>query len=79
MPDPTTTPERVPTVDSKPAVGVYAGALTTLSLSLANRYTAYQPTLEETGAILIIVSGAMMWLIPSSILSKLNRKDANSG
>lgn len=66
---------QVPTVDTKPAVGVYAGAVTTLGLSLANRYTNYHPTIEESGAILIIISGAMMWLIPSTIWKKLKKPD----
>ena len=64
--------EEVPTIDTKPAAGVWTAALTTLGLSLANRYTSYQPTIEETGAILIIVTGLGMWLIPSTIRRKLN-------
>lgn len=64
----------VPTVDSKPAVGVFSGAVTTLGLSLANRYTAYQPTVEEAGAILVILSGLAMWLVPPTILKKLNKE-----
>ena len=67
--------EKVPTVDTKPAVGVYSGALVTLGLSLADRYTPYKPTVEEAGAILIIISGAMMWLVPTSIRRKLDNQE----
>jgi hypothetical protein len=72
LPDET---KEVATVDTKPAVGVYAGALVTLGLSLANRYTSYQPTVEEAGAILVIVSGAMMWLVPTTFRKKLENQE----
>jgi len=61
-----------PSIDAKPAAGVFTGALTVLSLSLANRYTAYQPTIEEATSITVIVSGLAMWLIPSTVRRKLN-------
>lgn len=62
----------VPTINTKPAAGVFTGAVTVLGLSLANRYTAYQPTVEEATSITVIVSGLAMWLIPSTIRRKLN-------
>ena len=61
-----------PSIDAKPAAGVFTGAVTVLGLSLANRYTSYQPTIEEATSITVIVSGLSMWLIPSTIRRKLN-------
>jgi hypothetical protein len=49
--------------------------MTTLGLSLADRYTSYHPTVEEAGAILVIVSGALMWLIPSTFWKKVRSKE----
>lgn len=66
--------KEVATVDTKPAVGIYAGAMVTLGLSLADRYTSYKPTVEEAGAILVIVSGALMWLVPSTFWKKVRNQ-----
>ena len=62
----------VPTINTKPAAGVFTGAVTVLSLSLLNRYSDYQPTIEEATSITVIVSGLSMWLIPSTIRRKLD-------
>jgi hypothetical protein len=67
----TLTAERT-TIDAKPAAGVFTGAVTVLGLSLLNRYTSYQPTIEEATSITVIVSGLSMWLIPSTIRRKLD-------
>lgn len=64
--------EEVPTIAAKPAGGVFVGACTALGLSLANRYTGYHPTTEEATLIPVIVGGIAMWLIPPTILRKLN-------
>lgn len=69
---PDQTVKEVATIDTKPAAGVFTGALTVLGLSLANRYTDYQPTIEEATSITVIVSGLAMWLIPPVIRRKLN-------
>lgn len=62
----------IPTIATKPAAGVFTGAVTVLGLSLLNRYSAYQPTIEEATSITVIVSGLAMWLIPASIRRKLD-------
>lgn len=61
-----------PSIDAKPAAGVFTGAVTVLGLSLLNRYSSYQPTIEEATSITVIVSGLAMWLIPPVIRAKLN-------
>jgi hypothetical protein len=65
----------VPSVESKPAAGVFVGACTVLGLSIVNRYTDYQPTIEEATSITVIVSGLAMWLIPPTVRRKLNGED----
>jgi len=65
----------VPTIATKPAAGVFTGAVTVLGLSLLNRYTDYQPTIEEATSITVIVSGLAMWLIPPTIRRKLDGDD----
>jgi len=75
VPDPTTTEpttQEVSSVDPKPAAGVFTGAVTVLGLSLCNRYTNYHPTIEESTSITVILSGLVMWLVPSTIRAKLN-------
>ena len=62
----------VPTISAKPAAGVFTGAVTVLGLSLLNRYSEYQPTIEEATSITVIISGLSMWLIPPTIRRKLD-------
>lgn len=57
-------------IDPKPAAGLLAGAITTFLLGLASRYTDYQATIEEAGAIVTIVSFGLAWLVPNQWFSR---------
>lgn len=51
-------------IDPKVAAGAVGTFLATLVVGLLNRYTSYQPTVEETGAIVGLFGFACGWLIP---------------
>ena len=54
-------------IDPKVAAGAVGTFLATLVVGLLNRYTSYQPTVEETGAIVGLFGFACGWLIPRFI------------
>lgn len=58
------------TIDSKPAAGLLGGAISTLAIGVCARYTSYDPTIEEAGAIVTVVSFGLAWLVPSKLWSK---------
>ena len=52
------------TINAKPAAGLLGGALSTLTVGLLSRYTSYSPTPDEVGAIVMISSFGLAWLVP---------------
>ena len=57
-------------IDAKPAAGLLGGAITTVGLGLAARYTSYDPSVEEVAGWTTLASFAFAWLVPSRVLSK---------
>ena len=58
------------TINAKPAAGLLGGALSTLTVGLLARYTSYSPSPDEVGAIVMISSFGLAWLIPEGWWSK---------
>lgn len=56
------------TINAKPAAGAVGAFLATLVVGLLNRYTSYQPSVEETGAIVGLLGFAVAWLVPERLL-----------
>lgn len=76
VPAPPPAAQEVPTINTKPAAGVFTGSVCVLGLSLLSRFSPYEPTVEEATSITVIVSGLAMWLIPSNIRARLNGEQA---
>ncbi len=58
------------TIDTKPAAGLFGGAVSIIALGLLNRYTGFHPTVEEGTAITTVVGFAVAWAVPSRLWAK---------
>lgn len=58
-------------IDPKPAAGLFGGFLATLVVGLLNRYTSYQPSIEEASAIVGIFGFVCAWLVPDSLWGRV--------
>jgi hypothetical protein len=64
------------TINAKPAGALFGGQVAVLVIGLLNRYTSYNPSVEEATSIVGLCAFAAAWLVPERLWRRANEGDA---